>query len=186
MPFGVSNQGGRSATNALSEVTGPTPWKVPNKWRGKACRVKLQGDTDGPAVAHLSLHGAPSYSLVTKESAVESFAPGAIGICTDRRYWQDFYSSADPVKYLRPGKANGLEEDRSALAGRCLAAQALSLAVHLGASRILFEGASWLEARDVRNLETMARPLKSRRVSVELAEPNTPVAHLWPYQGAPE
>jgi hypothetical protein len=162
----------------------PTPWTVPNRWRGKACFVSL-----GSAVAELRLADdkfprPADFALVNDHWEIDKAATAAVCICTDARLWDASLLQEGTdlrARYLAPGRVNGLEGDRTKVSGRCVPMQALSLAVHLGASRIILGGADCLDDRDVRNLETTVRPLKSRRISVcVLDDERTPVDHLWP------
>lgn len=119
-------------------------WTVPHKWRGKECHIVLNGD-----VAYLNRIG-PKPETVMLDGLTVTMPSG------------EYHT-------LREGCGKGLESNRAAISGRCVLARAISLAVHLGASAILIVGGEVIEARDRRNLETLVRPLKSRRVTVTAA-----------------
>lgn len=66
---------------------------------------------------------------------------------------------------MRPGNKSGLSDDTGALAGNHVLHQAISLAVHLGFSRIALQVPA-PDARLRRALDSLVRPLRHRRVTV--------------------
>lgn len=71
----------------------------------------------------------------------------------------------DHWRRMRSGVKSGLSDDTGALAGRHVLHQAISLAVHLGFSRIYLQVPD-PEPRLRRALDSLVRPLRHRRVLV--------------------
>jgi len=106
--------------------------------------------------------------------------PGHILVTTDRNI-PDIVVGQGEVLYLREGMRGELEEDRSALSGRHPITKALSLAVHLGASRVMVHGSDILTSRAVRECEAFSRPLKRRKVRVyDATGDGATCSHIWP------
>ena len=120
----------------------PAHRTIPQKWRGKACRIFTFEDS-----ARLETIGGKPDTYLLDGLTVRSLANG-------RNYW------------MREGSGKGLEQNRDALSGRCIMARAISLAVHLGASDIFLAAGAPVSPRARRNLETMIRPLKSKRITI--------------------
>lgn len=151
------------------------PNRISRKWRGKACRIDI----------HFGEAGADLFLLKEGKQVSDHFgefaiiqtgnasANAAVLVTTDERMFADLEEHALKAGWkdtkpmlLREGQANGLEKDASALSGRHAVTKAISLAVHLGASRIYLNHARHIGPRTMRNLETMFRPLKGHRVSL--------------------
>lgn len=126
-------------------------------WKGRACELRIWADR---VDLYLSTEDEPSWTVYDpiKYSPTDS---DGIGVHTDPRY-----GCRMERRYMREGVMAGLETRRDHLPGRFLICKAIGLAVHLGASTITLFGTEHVDARAARNLATMVRPLKGRRVMV--------------------
>lgn len=155
--------------------------RVSRKWRGKACLIKVQFE-ERAADLFLLKEGKP-LKWSPDFTVVESFQASINGdslVATEPRIVESLAESiaADQFKAkllpLKMGQANGLERNPEALSGRHALTKAISLAVHLGASRIYLEGVEHVGPRTMRNLETTFRPLKGRRVTLATLDGDLP------------
>lgn len=136
-----------------------TPHTVLRQWKGKACLIEL--DPSGASLWREPAEGRPSFVVFDPAAPVPM--DGDLNIFTDERFSHLISHSA---RFMREGVMAGLEDRPDHLPGRFVVCKAIGLAVHLGASTITLKGTICVTERAKRNLATMVRPLKGRRVRV--------------------
>lgn len=153
----------------------PTPW-IANRgraYKGKACTIFFP-HSDDHTVAELHFNGEVAFAV--SPNAVLAYGEPTVLICTDPRPWKwdPETMAASRTRYMMEGVVNGLEWNRCALAGRHPVHHAVSLAVHLGFSRINLETDGAIGVRVRRALDTLSRPLKGAKVRVTGIPPFPP------------
>ena len=138
-------------------------------WKGRAASIELA--PDGNAASLFQGDGFPFFTVFEPAGYIITEEDG-IGVHTVARA-----GSSIERRYMREGVMAGLERDADSLPGRFIICKAIGLAVHLGVSRITLGDMTGVTPRARRNLESMVRPLKGRRVRV--IEPMG-VTHLFP------
>lgn len=128
-------------------------------WKGKLAIIELSEDGLAANIWRDGL-GAPEFTVYEPGPYVLTEEDG-IGIHTDPRI-----GSHIERRFMAEGVMAGLEERTTHLPGRFVICKAIGLAVHLGASSIILGDMAGVTDRALRNLQTMARPLKGRRVYV--------------------
>jgi hypothetical protein len=148
-----------------------TLWTAPRPWKGKACHLHLRNEDQADLrLSNEGLVPADSWPLYTvfNPSSKDISLNAIFGLVhTDPRVTTAAVGDT-PVRIMGEGVMSGLEDRRDHLPGRFIITKAIGLAVHLGASSILLTGTANIGPRAQRNLDTMARPLKGRRVRLFL------------------
>ncbi len=155
-------------------MTHPMPWTANRgrAYKGKACTVFFP-HADDHHIAELHFNGEVAFVVSPN---VVAYGKPTVCICTDPRVWKwdPETAEASGARYMMEGVVNGLERNRGALAGRHPVHQAISLAVHLGFSRISVETDGAVGIRTRRALDTLVRPLRGSKVTVTGIPPFPP------------
>jgi hypothetical protein len=152
----------------------PSPWNATRAkaYKGKSCIIFFP-HSDAHTIAEIHFGGEVAF--VVSPNIVRYGKP-TVCICTDHRVWKWDPETAEAAgtRYMMEGVVNGLESNRAALAGRHPVHQAISLAVHLGFSRIVLESDGSIGTRVRRALDTLVRPLRGHKVTVTGMHPFPP------------